>query len=109
MVIHKVKVGAEISTRRLYQHFGTEELWIDDWRRSDTPSADAQAARFQIIVMVLSITCSMLASLAAVVCVLLVSIDRQHCLRADKLIARPWDRDAGVAYWVHAQAIKVRL
>lgn len=54
-------------------------------------------------------TCSMLASLAAIICVLLVGIDNNHSVRPERLILRPWDRDSGVAQWVHAQAIKVKF
>lgn len=65
-----------------------------------------QAAKYQIVIVLLAVTGSVLAASAAVVMTVYTAIDATHRLRADSLVPRR-GRDAGVAQWVHAQTVKV--
>lgn len=70
-------------------------------------ATNVQGVRYQIVVMLLSLVCSALASTSAVFVALFTAMDAQHRLRTDRLLVRPGNQESGVATWLQAQTMKV--
>ena len=66
----------------------------------------SQAARYQVIVIVLVAACSGVGSTAAVLLAVNSIVDQQHRIRCERLVPRA-PGSAGVANWIQAQIVKV--
>ncbi len=65
-----------------------------------------QAARYQIVIMLLVAACSGIGSTAAVLLAVNSIVDQQHRVRRERLVPRA-PGSAGVANWIQAQVAKV--
>ena len=65
-----------------------------------------QAARYQVVVMLLVAACSGIGSTAAVLLAVNSIVDQQHRVRRERLVPRA-PGSAGVANWIQAQVAKV--
>ena len=67
-----------------------------------------QAARYQMVIMFMITASASLGTVAAVLGAVLTAVDLQHRLRSERLLPRATPHK-GVAHWVQAQVLKVRL
>ena len=67
-----------------------------------------QAARYQVVVILLAAACSGIGSTATILLAVNSIVDQQHRVRRERLVPRA-PGSAGVANWIQAQVAKVPM